>query len=91
MAKNFNDILCKYSMARNFNDIFYKFVLMDDSKGVFEREVISTHNTFEEASKAAYELEQRGGKALVQCWDRPNSWIMCNGPNWKDYYEGRLL
>ena len=82
MTKNFKN------MARNFNDIFYKFVLIDDSNGsIFERSEIATYNTFEEASKAAYELEQKGGKALVQCWDRPNSWVMCNGPDWKDYYE----
>ena len=74
-------------MARNFNDVFYKFVLIDDSKTMFERSVIDTFNTFEEASKAAYELEQKGRKALVQCWDRPDSWVMCNGPNWKDYYD----
>ena len=61
-------------MAKNFNDIFYKFVLIADSKTRSERSVIATFNTFEEASKAAYELEQKGGKALVQCWDRPNSW-----------------
>ena len=78
-------------MAKTFNDIFYKFVLIADSKTRSERSVIATFNTFEEASKAAYELEQKGGKALVQCWDRPNSWVMCNGPNWKDYCKEKDL
>ena len=82
MARNFND------MIKNFNEVFYKVVLIDDSNGtIFERSTVATFSTFEEASEAAYELEQRGGKALVQCWDRPDSWVMCNGPNWKDYYN----